>query len=196
MRKTRGDVMMAMHELQVLFATMHSIETKVDGTAEAQQSNVKKHFLTLNQEVVMKMLRRNTFSAAEIDIFKAVSEWIRAQTWTEGSIVRALVEMLLLEKCLHLDLISSKELLSTVSCSAIFAANSDTFDRFILDAFRSKYQDTVADMRGAVVLNQRVIALELGAAIVEGENRDALLKNVQGLAESTPFRQYDKICCL
>ncbi|VDP52147.1 unnamed protein product, partial [Heligmosomoides polygyrus] len=92
----------------------------------------------------------NTFSAAEIDIFKAVSEWIRAQTWTEGSTVKALVERLILEKCLRLDLISSKELLCTVLYSEIFAANSDTLDRFILVALRSKYQDTVADMRGTV----------------------------------------------
>ncbi|VDP15075.1 unnamed protein product [Heligmosomoides polygyrus] len=139
-----------------------------------------KNFLTLQQKAVEEVLTRDSFYAPEIDIFKAICEWIRAQPLAKETSPETLIERFISKKCLRLDLIHQKELLSTVRHSELFAANSVAFRDFILDALNRKCEGTVSDMRGAVVLNENVATVARGAAVVEGENRDKLLRAAHG----------------
>ncbi|VDO96632.1 unnamed protein product [Heligmosomoides polygyrus] len=123
----------------------------------------------------------DSFYAPEKDIFKAICQWIRAQPSTEGITTEELVASFISKKCLRLDLIHSEDLLE------LFEAKCPALEQFIVDALDRRYQDTVSDMRGYVVLNTNVATVELGAAVVEGENRDMLLRAAQGLLEHSLF---------
>lgn len=133
-----------------------------------------RNFLTLHQKAIVDILSRDSFYAPEKDIFKAICQWIRAQPSTEGITTEELVASFISKKCLRLDLIHSEDLLE------LFEAKCPALEQFIVDALDRRYQDTVSDMRGYVVLNTNVATVELGAAVVEGENRDMLLRAAQG----------------
>lgn len=137
-------------------------------------------FVTLQQKTMEDMLSRDSFYADEIDIFKAICQWIRAQSTAERTSLDVIVESFISKKCLRLDLMHPTELLSTVRHSELFEGNSSTLEKFILDALERRCQGTVSDIRGALVLDENVATAELGALVVEGENRETLLSGAQG----------------
>ncbi|VDO93910.1 unnamed protein product [Heligmosomoides polygyrus] len=141
-------------------------------------------FSTLPQKAVMDMLSRDSFYADETDIFDAICDWISEQPLAKETSPETLIGSFISKRCLRLDLIHPKELLSEVRQAELFETNSPELAQFILDALDRRYQGTVSDMRGCVVLDRNVATAELGATIVEGENRDTLLKAAQGNREN------------
>ncbi|VDO92080.1 unnamed protein product [Heligmosomoides polygyrus] len=101
-----------------------------------------KEFPILSLSKVMEMLSRDTFYAPEIDIFRALTGWIRTQPVMEPNQLLELFKKLISENCLRLHLVSPKELLTTVRRSTIFTPISYELDKCILDAIEVKDNGT------------------------------------------------------
>ncbi|VDP19864.1 unnamed protein product [Heligmosomoides polygyrus] len=122
------------------------------------------------------MLKRDSFFAVEIDIFHAMCKWIQAQPLMEATPLEMLIKSLVSKNCLRLHLMSTKELLTTVRHSALFDTNSPTLDAFILDAIDWKMQySKLSNFRGALLADENVVTVKLGAVVVAGVNTEKLL---------------------
>lgn len=137
---------------------------------------VSQKFLTLPQTMLVRMLKRDSFFAVEIDIFHAMCKWIQAQPLMEATPLEMLIKSLVSKNCLRLHLMSTKELLTTVRHSALFDTNSPTLDAFILDAIDWKMQySKLSNFRGALLADENVVTVKLGAVVVAGVNTEKLL---------------------
>ncbi|XP_071486886.1 BTB/POZ domain-containing protein 9-like [Diadema antillarum] len=119
-------------------------------------------FLTLSKGALKEVISRNSFYASEIDIFRAVQQWVHAnKDVPHKEIVDAI----------RLPLMSRQELLYTVRPSNLLCADA------ILDAFKTKEECRSADLnyRGVLIPEENVATAKHGAAVVKGEMRSSLL---------------------
>ncbi|XP_054759459.2 BTB/POZ domain-containing protein 9-like [Lytechinus pictus] len=119
-------------------------------------------FLTLSKGALKEVISRNSFYASEIDIFRAVQNWVQAnKDVSHKEIVGAI----------RLPLMSRQDLLYTVRPSNLLCADS------ILDAFKIKEECRNADLnyRGVLIPEENVGTAKHGASVVKGEMRSSLL---------------------
>ncbi|CAJ0582241.1 unnamed protein product, partial [Mesorhabditis spiculigera] len=119
-------------------------------------------FLQLSRECVQQLISRDSFCAREIDIFRAIDSWCRANPEDLGR------ELL---KYVRLSLISMDDLLSVLRPSSLVS------DSDILDAIqkqRTKHSCRLMH-RGMIAPNENIATTSRGAAVIVGEHKHALL---------------------
>ncbi|XP_013140808.1 PREDICTED: BTB/POZ domain-containing protein 9 [Papilio polytes] len=127
-------------------------------------------FLQLSVEALQGLLERDSFFAPEVDIFKAVCNWFTAnQQWVKSDSGMMQVEKVL--KCVRLPLMSLEELLTVVRPVALVTPD------MLLDAIQDKTQTKSTDLphRGFLLCEENVATAKLGARVVSGDMRSALL---------------------
>ena len=119
-------------------------------------------FYSLSPATLKQMIRRDSFCAQEIDIFKAVKEWSARNPNEE-------IEDII--SAIRLPLISNNDLLNVVRKSSLVSSDA------ILDAIQSKIEsrDTDLKYRGCLIPEENVASKKYNTQVIAGENRDNLL---------------------
>ncbi|XP_057371374.1 BTB/POZ domain-containing protein 9-like [Daphnia carinata] len=129
-------------------------------------------FLQLSPGTLCDLLQRDSFCVAEIEIFRAVLRW-----WHHNSYDDCIVkedtsnELNSVLKSVRLPLITLSELLNEVRPSHLVSSD------VILDAlkFRTESRDSDLPYRGQLMPEVNVAHSRLGAQVLQGEMRTALL---------------------
>lgn len=118
--------------------------------------------LQLSSHAMNQLIARDSFHAAEIEIFLAVQKWIKANPGLDAESV--------LSK-LRLSLVTINDLLNIVRPTGLFSPDA------ILDAIaiRTQARDTDLPYRGRLVVDENVALPSLGAQVLQGEMRGYLL---------------------
>lgn len=154
----------------------------------APQVLAAQEFTALSLKLMLMVLSRDSFCAAEIDIFHAICRWIEAQPPMEATPVEMLIKSLILKNCLRLHLMSPKELFTTVRSSALFVANWPRFEVFINDAMERKSQGISTGFRGLLLPDENVATVRLGAAVLAGACTQTLLNDGREISNSEGSR--------
>lgn len=119
-------------------------------------------FFNLSVAALKEMISRDSFCAQEVDIFKAVCEWIRKNP---GSDTRDVLS------CVRLPLISLPDLLNVVRPCDVVSAD------VILDAIKARSECRDADLsyRGYLMAEENVASPRHGAQVLQGELKTNLL---------------------
>ncbi|XP_046848322.1 BTB/POZ domain-containing protein 9-like isoform X2 [Xenia sp. Carnegie-2017] len=138
-------------ETCLTFADMHAVEIL----------RCLSEFSSLSEAAVVSMVKRDSFCAPEIDIFRAIQCWIVENPDTDKKVT----------SYLRLSLISLHDLFHIVKPSGLFTADD------ILDAIQvqTESQQTQLKFRGHLDLDENVALPHLGAEVIEGEFPEALL---------------------
>ncbi|KAI5749382.1 hypothetical protein M8J76_006905 [Diaphorina citri] len=138
----------------------------------AKQIISENSFYNLSQNGLIQLIQRDSFYAPEIDIFRAVVDWIKAnspEVEEDGeSSFRAPINMDEILTYVRLPLISLDELLTTVRSSGIISADK------ILDAIELQTNDKV-QYRGYLKPEENLATSKMGTMVVQGEMKNALL---------------------
>ncbi|RWS25194.1 BTB/POZ domain-containing protein 9-like protein [Leptotrombidium deliense] len=119
-------------------------------------------FFNLSATAFKDMISRDSFCAPEVDIFLAVSEWVKRNGVTDyGHIM----------DCVRLPLISLPDLLNVVRNSELVSPDA------ILDAITAKNEsrDTDLNYRGCLIPEENVATPRHGAQVLLGEMKASLL---------------------
>jgi len=119
-------------------------------------------FVTLSDAAVKELISRDSFCADEIEIFKAVSRWAKANP--EGDVSHVLEEI-------RLSLINIQDLLKVVRPTDLMPAD------ILLDAIQSRTESKDSELRyrGYKMLEENVALPKHGASVLVGEVKTALL---------------------
>lgn len=119
-------------------------------------------FFSLSASALKEMISRHSFCAKEVDIFLAVSHWIRHNPDTEFQDVLTAI---------RLPLISIPDLLNIVRPTKLLPPDT------ILDAIQMKSDSKDTDLlhRGYLMAEENVASPRHGAKVICGEMRSALL---------------------
>ena len=118
-------------------------------------------FLSLSENAVKSIISRDSFCAAEVDIFKSVDAWSKSNP---GDIHPILNEI-------RLELVTIADLLKVVRPTELIPAD------ILLDAIQSRTElrDTDLRYRGYKMPDENVAVPRHGAAVLVGEVKSALL---------------------
>ena len=127
-------------------------------------------FYCLSPTTLKQMIKRDSFCAQEIDIFKAVKEWSARNPNEE-------VQDIISAICL--PLISNDDLLNVVRKSSLVSSDA------ILDTIQSKIEsrDTDLKYRGCLIPEENVASKKYNTQVIAGENRDDLLNGKSSKAD-------------
>lgn len=142
-----------LYELQSLTTICYNF---IDKNAE----ELLKHesFKFLYKDSLIILLSRDSFFVPEINIFRAVKEWIQANPDVKPEEVTEVVSQV------RLPLISLDDLLSTVRPTQILDAN------YLLDAIHVKTKSSVNRLphRGRLCLEENIATVKHGAKVTQG----------------------------
>ncbi|VDN06429.1 unnamed protein product [Thelazia callipaeda] len=121
-------------------------------------------FLELPANAVEQMVQRDSLCAPEIDIFRAVKEWIRMHP-------ESVEEAQMIIARLRLSLINLDDLLNIVRPSGLVASDA------ILDAIKERNEKKSGELnyRGFLLPNVNVMTSTFNASVLTGEGSIALL---------------------
>lgn len=130
--------------------------------------NILQHesFYSLSASSLKEMLSRDSFCAQEVDIYKAVLEWIKRNPSASKEAVNNVLS------CVRLSLLSIEDILTVVRPSNLLDANT------ILDAIQEKCfftKSTGLRYRGFLVPEENVATAAHGALVTEGDMKKHLL---------------------
>lgn len=141
----------------------------------AKQIIFQSSFFNLSQPGLIQLIQRDSFYAPEIEIFKAVMDWIKANSveidedGSSGeSSFRSPINVDEILAHVRLPLISLEELLTTVRTSGIISPDK------ILDAIQLQTLDKV-QQRGYLKLDENLATSKMSSMVVQGEMKNALL---------------------
>ncbi|XP_059501047.1 BTB/POZ domain-containing protein 9 isoform X3 [Stegostoma tigrinum] len=119
-------------------------------------------FLSLSKAALLNVVSRDSFAAAEKDIFLALVDWCKLNPNERH------VEIM---KAVRLPLMSLTELLNVVRPAGLLSADT------ILDAIkiRSESRDMELNYRGMLIPEENIAAMKYGAQVIGGELKAALL---------------------
>uniref|UniRef100_A0A1B6DYV4 BTB/POZ domain-containing protein 9 n=3 Tax=Clastoptera arizonana TaxID=38151 RepID=A0A1B6DYV4_9HEMI len=122
-------------------------------------------FLHMSIGALKELIIRDSFYAPEVDIFRAVVEWGKANSLDSGPDLNSVLS------CVRLHLLSTNDLLNVVR--PLRLVSSDT----ILDAIsmRTSCKDSLSLYRGLLRLDENVAHKKFGSQVLQGEMRAALL---------------------
>lgn len=138
------------------FADAHAVEILSTGD-----------FCNLSKTALIRIIKRDSFCAPEVEIFRAVQCWILEN----AEELEEIVDRKEVLSSVRLPLIGLHDLFHTVRPSGLFTADA------ILDAIKIKTESRVTEMnfRGHLDLDENVALPHLGAEVIEGEGAEALL---------------------
>ncbi|XP_022902316.1 BTB/POZ domain-containing protein 9 [Onthophagus taurus] len=118
-------------------------------------------FLQLSQGSLVELLKRNSYFAPEVEIFKGVAQWCKVNEDVDNLVIN----------CIRLPLITVTDLLSVVRPTGLVP--SDT----ILDAIAERNNSRLCNLphRGRMVVDENVASAKYGAKVVTGEQLEYLL---------------------
>ena len=118
-------------------------------------------FLSLSESAVKSIISRDSFCAAEVDIFKAIDGWSKANPGDIGNILNEI----------RLELVTIPDLLKVVRPTELIPAD------ILLDAIQSRTEmrDTDLRYRGYKMPEENVAVPRHGASVLVGEVKTALL---------------------
>ncbi|XP_043193007.1 BTB/POZ domain-containing protein 9-like [Amphibalanus amphitrite] len=119
-------------------------------------------FCTMSDQGVREVISRDSFCAAEVDIFRAVSRWTAANPELDSAQLLAAV---------RLPLVSMQDLVNVVRPSGVISPDA------ILDAIKTKVEsrDRELPYRGCLLPDENVCTPRHGAQTVRGDMRSFLL---------------------
>ncbi|CAG5124300.1 unnamed protein product [Candidula unifasciata] len=119
-------------------------------------------FLSLSQTSMRDLIARDSFCAPEIEIFRAVSNWAEHNKGQDPTPILEVV---------RLQLMGMHELLHVVRDTGLVSSDA------ILDAIRIQTESRDMDLkyRGYQVLEENIATTRLGASVIRGEMKTALL---------------------
>ncbi|XP_033123857.1 BTB/POZ domain-containing protein 9-like [Anneissia japonica] len=119
-------------------------------------------FLSLSKEALKDVISRDSFYAREIEIFKAVMEWKKANTDVDDKDVLGAI---------RLPLMDMSDLLNVVRPTGILSADA------ILDAIKVKEECSTMTLnhRGSLVPEQNIANAKYDAEVIKGEMKAHLL---------------------
>ncbi|PVD25748.1 hypothetical protein C0Q70_13408 [Pomacea canaliculata] len=119
-------------------------------------------FLSLSLNSVRDLLARDSFCAAEIDIFRAVCEWAKANQGIDPTPILDVV---------RLPLMSMEDLLNDVRNTGLVSSDA------ILDAIKLQLESRDMDLkyRGFLLPEENIATTRHGAQVIRGEMKAALL---------------------
>jgi len=123
-------------------------------------------FSNLSRESVRSIISRDSFCAPEVEIFKAVHNWVRVNA--DEDIVNECSDIL---SEVRLSLIPTQDLLKTVRPTNLVQPD------ILLDAIqaRTEFRDMELKYRGYLIPEENVATPKHGATVVTGEVKSALL---------------------
>lgn len=136
-------------------------------------------FLTLSPLALKEMIGRNSFCAAEVDIFRSVCRWIEHNPSCDAK-----AEIL---QAIRLPLMNISDLLSVVRPTGLILPDA------ILDAIQIKTEskDTDLNYRGFMLPDENVAVSRHGASVLQGEPTTGLLDgNVQNYDMERGFTRH------
>lgn len=126
-------------------------------------SEILRHesLLTVSQTTLKEVLKRDSFFAPEVEIFKGVCKWCQVNTDTDNIVL----------SCVRLPLMSVFELLSVVRPAGL--VNPDS----LLDAIaeRTNSRSTSLPHRGQLLYEENIASSHMGSSVISGELREFLL---------------------
>lgn len=124
--------------------------------------NILKHesFSQLSEESLCNVLKRDSFYAPEVNIYKAVASWFKFNPSSDIQKVLSLV---------RLPLIDISHLLEVVRPSGILESD------YILDAIAVQTNKEYLNYRGALVPDENIATIKYGARVVLGKDANYLL---------------------
>ncbi|XP_060711332.1 BTB/POZ domain-containing protein 9 [Hemiscyllium ocellatum] len=119
-------------------------------------------FLSLSKAALLNVVSRDSFAAAEKDIFLALMDWCKLNPNEKHEEIM---------KAVRLPLMSLTELLNVVRPAGLLSADT------ILDAIkiRSESRDMELNYRGMLIPEENIAAMKYGAQVIGGELKAALL---------------------
>lgn len=128
----------------------------------AMEVLIHESFLTLSESAVQSIISRDSFCAAEVDIFRAVASWSAANPGTD-------IQPILGE--IRLSLLDIPDLLKVVRPTFLMPAD------ILLDAIQSRTEmrDTELRYRGYKIAEENIALPRHGASVLVGEVKSALL---------------------
>lgn len=119
-------------------------------------------FLQLSASALKELLARDSFYAPEVEIFRAVCEWVQANPDEDADDILSIV---------RLPLMSLSELLGIVRPAGLVSPDT------ILDAIQARTQakDSELNYRGCLMPDENVAHPKHGTQVLQGEMRSALL---------------------
>ncbi|CAL1546096.1 unnamed protein product [Lymnaea stagnalis] len=128
----------------------------------AQEVLGSESFLSLSQASMRDLISRDSFCAPEIEIFRAVCNWAEHNKGQDPTPILEVVRLQLME--MH-------ELLNVVRDTGLVSSDS------ILDAIKIQTESRDMDLkyRGFQVMEENVATIRLGATVIRGEMKTALL---------------------
>ncbi|XP_065183093.1 BTB/POZ domain-containing protein 9-like [Sycon ciliatum] len=180
-------------DMAIFFGLKHvreSCSAYIDRNAE----NILKTsgLFQLSKEALVEMLQRDSFFAPEIDIFKAVAEWCKANS--ESALPSVEVSEKSASSCtgcyedvlghVRLPLISISDLFGAVRASKLFS------DTFLLDSIEKRLANDVAKphCRGRMVPNKWLINTSCTA--ISGKNAALLLSDINYATSEIPMHRF------
>lgn len=118
--------------------------------------------MQLSPDALKEIISRDSFYAPEIEIFKALQAWIKANSDVDAKDVLSYV---------RLSLMTIPDLLNVVRPTGLVSSEA------ILDAIsmRTQTRDVEQNYRGTLLVNENVAHPRYGAQVLQGEMRTFLL---------------------
>jgi len=143
---------------------LHSLTSAALAFMDRHALEVLSHetFLSLSEAAVVRIISRDSFCAAEVDIFRAVAGWSKANPATDLKIILAEI---------RLSLFTIQDLLKVVRPTDLIPPD------ILLDAIQSRTEsrDTELRYRGYKMPDENVAVPRHGAQVLIGEVKSALL---------------------
>ncbi|KAJ9578309.1 hypothetical protein L9F63_005475, partial [Diploptera punctata] len=119
-------------------------------------------FLQLSASAIKELILRDSFYAPEVEIFRAVCDWVQANPDEDADDILSVV---------RLPLMSLSELLGVVRPAGLVSPDT------ILDAIQDRTQarDSELNYRGCLMPDENVAHPRHGTQVLQGEMRSALL---------------------
>ncbi|XP_032235824.1 BTB/POZ domain-containing protein 9 [Nematostella vectensis] len=135
--------------------------------ANAIEVIASESFSMLSRTSLIDIIKRDSFCAPEVQIFRAVSDWIEVNKDSKEEDIESVLQ------CVRLTQISLHELFHTVRPTKLYSADA------ILDSIKIKTESRVSEMnfRGHLVKDENIATSSYGTDVIEGEKRDGLLDN-------------------
>lgn len=118
-------------------------------------------FINLSESSLINLLKRDSFFAPEVDIFRGVYNWCRANDYVGDAVL----------KCVRLPLMSVTELLSVVRPASLVKPDA------LLDAIAERTNVRLSNLpyRGQLVPNENVCSIRARSKVIAGELVEYLL---------------------
>ncbi|XP_019877429.1 BTB/POZ domain-containing protein 9 isoform X2 [Aethina tumida] len=142
--------------LEKLVAVCHNFLDR-----HASEILTSESFLQLSQSSLVELLERDSFFAPEVEIFRGVCAWCKANTDVDDRVMR----------CVRLPLMSVADLLSVARPAGLVKPDA------LLDAIAERTNVRLSSLphRGQLLLDENVASLRLGSKVVGGELTEYLL---------------------